>query len=275
MIPAAAMQLPRSPAVARSFSAGVRSGVLDFVTLHTWWSWTFGWLVRVMSQVASYGLFGRLIGSPAQTRYLLVGGSVLAAAAEALLACASTVNERRAGALALVASAPSGVFPVLAGRGVQWLPSGVATSVICLLVVGPTFGLTWTPARALAAFGLVVLTALSMYAVGLTLGSLVLAFPELRNVVGTVATSALAVVCGVAVPLESWPLAVRLIGAVVPLTYTLRAVRLLVDGGSAVLILQPAAVAVIVGGAWLVLAWVVVTRLVNTGRRTGTLDFGG
>ena len=265
----------RSRAVARSFSAGVRSGVVDFMTLHTWWSWTCGWLVRVVSQVTTYALFGRLMGSPAHTRYLLVGGSVLAAAAEALLTCASTVNERRTGALALVASAPSGVFPVLAGRGVQWLPSGVATSLACLLVVGPAFGLTWTPARAAAAAGLVVLTGLSMYCLGLTLGSLVLAFPELRNVVGTLATSGLAVVCGVAVPLESWPLAVRMMGAVVPLTYTLGAVRLVVDGGPAVLVLRPAALGVIVGGAWLVLAWLVVTALVTASRRTGTLDFGG
>jgi ABC-2 type transport system permease protein len=260
---------------ARACAAGVGSGVIDFTTMYTWWSWTFGWLVRVVSQVATYGFLGRLIGSPEQTRYLLVGGSVLACAAEALLACASTVNERRSGTLALIAGAPSGVFPVLLGRGVQWLPSGVVTSLFCLLLMGPAFGLAWTPARALAVAGLVVLTALSTYCLALAFGAVVLALPELRNVVGTVTTSALAVVCGVAVPLGSWPLPIRVTGSVVPLTYTLRAVRLVVDGAPAALVLRPTAAAVIAGAGWLLLAWLVVNALVDASRRAGTIEFGG
>jgi ABC-2 type transport system permease protein len=259
----------------RAFAAGVRSGVTDFTTLYTWWSWTFGWLVRVVSQVASYGFLGRLIGSPAQTRYLMVGGSVLACAAEAMLACASTVNERRGGTLGLIAGAPSGVFPVLAGRGVQWLPSGVVTSLFCLLVVGPAFGLAWSPVHGLAVAGLVVLTALSTYCLGLTLGALVLAFPELRNVVGTVITSGLAVVCGVVVPLGSWPLPIRVAGSVVPLTYTLQAVRLVVDGGPAGLVLRSTALAILAAVGWFLLAWLVVNALIDASRRAGTIEFGG
>jgi ABC-2 type transport system permease protein len=261
--------------LARAFGAGVRSGVTDFTTLYTWWSWTFGWLVRVVSQVATYGLLGRLIGSAEQTRYLMVGGSMLACAAEAMLACASTVNERRSGTLALIAGAPSGVFPVLAGRGIQWLPSGVVTSLFCLLVMGSAFGLTWTPGRALAVGGLVVLTALSTYSLGLAFGAVVLAAPELRNVMGTVTTSALAVVCGVAVPLESWPLLIRVTGSLVPLTYTLDAVRLVIGDAPASLVLRPTAAAILAGAAWFLLAWLVVNALVNASRRTGTIEFGG
>jgi ABC-2 type transport system permease protein len=262
-------------AALRPLGAATRSGLADFAAIFTWRSWLLGWLVRVGSQACLYGLLGRMLGSPAHQRYLFVGASVLVSGTEALLACSSTVNERRVGALPLIVSSPSPVLPVLLGRGVLWVPGGIATSTVCLFGLGPLFGVRWSGTQALCVLALLVLTSLSTYGLALALGAVVLGRPELRNVVGTAAAAGLAVVCGVAVPLGEWPWAVRAIGTSVPLTHTLAGVRAALDGASAVTVLACAGRAVVWGLAWLGVSWFALRRLDGAGRRDGSIEFGG
>ncbi|MGH8974347.1 MAG: ABC transporter permease [Acidimicrobiia bacterium] len=270
------MSRARPPAVAfGALGAAARSSLIDYAVIFTWRSWLLGWLMRVMSQTVFYGLLGKLLGSTERQRYLFVGAAVLVCGAEALLVCASTVNERRVGALSLIVASPSDAFLVLLGRGVLWIPGGVATSAVCLFVLGPLFGVTWTFPAVVAVLPLIILTSVSTYCLGIALGALVLARPELRNVVGTVAATGLAVVCGVTVPLGQWPLAVRAIGTCVPLTYTLAAVRASIDGERARDVLLFAAQAAAWGTVWLGVAWLGLHRLVAAGRRTGSIDLGG
>lgn len=261
---------------ARSFGplgAAGASAAAEFAATHTWVSWCFGWLGRVVSQAVLYGLLGRLLGAGHQ-RSLFVGGAVLVCATEALLVCASTVNERRSGTLELIVAAPASTFVVLVGRGAQWLPGGVVTSLVCLFVVGSSFGVRLTPSMGAAAVALVALTAVSTYCVGMALGAVVLARPELRNVVAGVAASGLAILGGAAVPLRAWPGPARLVGMCLPLTHTLAATRALIDGAGAGSVAARASVAVALASGWLVLAWAVVRRLIDAGRTKGTLELG-
>lgn len=262
-------------AVLGPLGAGTRSALADFAAIFTWRSWALGWLVRVASQACLYGLFGRMLGSPASQRYLFVGAAVLVSGAEALLACSSTVNERRVGALPLLVLSPTPVFPVLLGRGLLWVPGGTATSTVCLFLLGPLFEVRWTAAQFVCVLGLVVLTSLSTYCLGVALGVLILGRPELRNVVGTAAAAGLAMVCGVAVPLGEWPWAVRAIGTSVPLTHTLAAVRAAQDGAGSITVLAGAGRAVVWSLVWLGVAGLALARLERGGRRTGSIELGG
>ncbi|HET9773293.1 MAG TPA: ABC transporter permease [Acidimicrobiia bacterium] len=258
-----------------ALGAGTGSALSDFAAIFTWRSWMFGWLTRAASQACLYGLLGRLLGSPPRERYLFVGAAVSAAGAEALLVCASTVNERRVGALPLIVASPSPPFLVLMGRGMLWVPGGIALSAVCLFLIGPLFGIGWTGARVVAVLGLLVLTSLSTLCVGLALGSLVVARPELRNVVGAVAATGLVLACGITVPLSEWPMAVRAVGAAVPLTHTLAAVRAVLAGAGAGSVLASVAEAVLWGAVWLAGGWLSLTHAVAVGRRDGSIEFGG
>ena len=258
-----------------TIGAAATASAAEFRAVHTWRSWVFGWLVRVMSQAIPYGLLGRLLGSAVRQQDLFIGGAVLVCSTEALLVCASTVNERRSGALSLIVAAPGSLFLTLLGRGAQWLPGGAVTSLVCLLAVGPAFGLHWSVAGVAAVVPLVVLTALSSYCFGMALGAVVLAWPELRNVLAGIAASTMAVVGDVAVPLSAWPAPVQLLGQCLPLLHTVTAVRAVVAGGPAGTVVAQAAFALAVAGAWLLVAQVSVYRVVAAGRRSGSLDLGG
>ncbi|HEV3365395.1 MAG TPA: ABC transporter permease [Acidimicrobiia bacterium] len=251
------------------------SAVANYTALFTWRAWVFGWAVRVASQAVLYGLFGRLLGSPGQQRYLFVGAAVLVAATEALMACAWTVNERRIGVLSLVVASPSDPFPVLLGRGVAWLPGGLVISAGCLFLIGPAFGVRLAAAQAVVVAALIVLTSLSTYCLAIALGTVVVAHPDLRNVVGTVAGAGFVAVCGVAVPLGEWPAVVRAIGTAVPLTHTLSAIRAAIDGAPAAAVVRPTALAVVWATVWLGVGRMVLSRLVASGRRSGAIELGG
>lgn len=255
--------------------AAAATSAVEFAAVHTWRSWTLGWLVRVTSQAVLYGLLGRLLGSGAWQQQLFVGGAVLVCATEALLVCASTVNERRSGALTLLVASPASLFLALLGRGAQWLPGGIVTSLVCLFALGPAFGLRWTATSAAAVVPIVVITAVASYCFGMALGAVVLARPELRNVVSGAAASTLALLGGVAVPLHAWPSPAVALGQCLPLVHTLTAVRAVVDHGPFGAVAAPAALAMAVAAGWLVVAVVAVRRLVAAGRRNGSLELGG
>jgi len=255
--------------------AGVRNGLIEFAAVYTWRSWTFGWLARVGSQAALYGLLGRMLGSVEHQRYLFVGASMLVCASEALLVCSSTVSERCTGTLSLIEAAPAGTFGVLAGRGVQFLPGGVATSLTCLLLIGPAFHLVWTPAQVAALLPLVILTSVATYCLGLALGAVVLSAPDLRNAVTGVVAAGSPVACGVVVPLQQWPPMVRAVGMALPLTHTLAAVRHLADGGPSAACVREAAAALVTAAGWLLVAGLIIRWTLNAARRRGSMEIGG
>lgn len=190
---------------------------------------------------------------------------------EVMMCVASTTWERTAGTLPLLVAAPTRLWPVFVGRSLHWLPSGVATASVALFAVGPAFGIRWTPVSAVAAFGCLVLVAVTTYGFGLAIAAVVLAAPNLRNVVSNVVITLMMLVCGVMVPVSFWPAWVGVLARAVPLTHGLAAVRAVAagDGGA----LGHCAAALAVGGAWYIVAALLLERLATRGRRTGSIDF--
>ncbi|SES37300.1 hypothetical protein SAMN05216188_14312 [Lentzea xinjiangensis] len=79
------------------------------------------------------------------------------------------------------------------------------TSLVSLLVIGPQLGaqLPWWRVPLLAL--LVVLTAFSVYCVGVALGAVVLAASSLRNIFSNAAYLLVMAGCGFVVPTSFWP----------------------------------------------------------------------
>lgn len=253
--------------------ASAANAFADLVVIYTPASWVFGWLVRVLAQVAFYALIGTLLESPAQQRFLLVGGAVTVMVTEVLLVCASTAWERQAGTLPLLVVAPVSMVPVFLGRSVQWIPSALATSSIALFALGPVFGVGWTVGTALLAWAVLVLTCLATYLFGFAVSMLVLGFIELRNLVGAVVTAITTAISGAVVPVDFWPAGVRFVAHLLPATYGLDALHRLSREEITFTILSNAGLLVLVGVGWLGIGASLLAALVGLGRRRGTLEF--
>src|SRR5207247_451394 len=90
----------------RIVRGAIVSGFADYRAIYTWRSWLFGWLARVLSQVAFFALIGRLVGGQTAA-YVLIGNAVAVAALESCMAVSSSTWERRAGTLPLLVAAPA------------------------------------------------------------------------------------------------------------------------------------------------------------------------
>jgi len=244
----------------------------DLRAVYTWRVWVFGWLGRMLAQVTFFTLLAQGAGAE-RTAYLALGNCVMICALECMSVVASTTWERISGTLVLLAAAPAKPVWVFFGRSLQWPLSGSGTSLVALLALAPWFGVTWRPAQVPVLVLLVVLTALTTYCFGLFLAALVLNTGGIRNIVSNTAQLLMMIVCGVNVPVGQWPLPVRAVADVLPLTHALRAIRLLAaDSGTASVALA-ASEALLCGAVWLAGAYVAFDAFMNRGRRAGGTDY--
>lgn len=247
-------------------------GWADYRSSYSVRTWVGGWLLRVFAQVAFYAFIGRLLDDPARTAYMLIGTAVWFAAMEVGAACASTAWERRAGTLPLLVVAPTDLFWVYLGRNAQWLPSGIATSTLSLLVLSPAFHTGVPPSRLLAAVPLLALTAVASYGLALTVAAIAMRAYGARNIASNLYTGVLLVFCGVQVPLAFWPGWVGALAQAVPLTHGLAAVRAQLAGTGG--LAGEIGLALLTGAAWFGIAWLIFHGAAERGRRTGSIEFG-
>jgi ABC-2 type transport system permease protein len=250
---------------------------VDMWAMYSPLGWVVGWMSRAMLQVVFFAIIGVLLDSPDAVRFLFVGVAVMIAATEALTSTATTTWERRQGTMPLLVAAPTRLWPVFAGRSIQWIPSGVLTASVALFGLGPFFGVTFSPVRAVAVFGCLIVASVTTYCLAMMLGAIVLNAMSLRNVVANVAQVLTTLTCGVTVPVTFWPGWVQATVQAVPLTHALSSVRTLADtpAGTPVAaeVLTGVGPALAVGAGWLVLAALMLERLAVAGRRSGSIEF--
>ena len=249
------------------------NAIADMRMLYTWKTWTFGWLGRMLAQVTFFTYLGRVLGGPGQVEYMVIGNAVMVAAIEAMIVVASSSWERDAGTLALLLSAPADLTLVFLGRSVQWLFSGVLTSLVSIFVLAPAFGVRWHANQILPILGLVPLTAVTTYCFGLFVSALVLNASSLRNIVSNGLTAIMMSICGVEMSLSFWPRPVQAVAHTLPLTYAVEAMRRVAASAAWQSVLPQVGAALLAGVAWLGAAFLAFRLLGLRGRRAGTVDF--
>ncbi|MFI6344081.1 ABC transporter permease [Streptomyces sp. NPDC050560] len=250
----------------------LRIGAAEYRTIYTWRTWLSAWFVRVLTQVAFFALVGRMLHSPEQTRFLLVGNAVMLAAMGGIFAVNMVSSERSIGTLPLFAASPTHPAVVLSARGAYMIADGTVSSVGALLVSAWLFRvpLAWTQLPTVTV--LVVLVAWSAYCFGTFVGGLLLGFRSVQTIATNVCLVGLMTLCGANVPLSAYPGPLRWVSAVLPTTHGILGVRLALSGDLAAASAQ-GAWELLVGAGWLAVCLLSFTRLVRRGRRLGTLDF--
>ncbi|GAA4238653.1 hypothetical protein GCM10022254_55470 [Actinomadura meridiana] len=266
------MTVQRVMTVLHVIRRSVRIGVREYRTIYTWKTWLSAWFVRVLAQVAFFALVGRMLGAPEQTRFLLVGNAVVLAAMSGMFAVNMVSSERSGGTLPLLAASPTHPAVVLTGRGAYMIADGTVSAVAALLVASRLFHvpLDWWQIPPIVL--LILLVGWSAYCFGTLIGGLLLGFRTVQTIATNVCLVSLMNLCGVNVPLDSYPAPLRWISAVLPVTHGLRGVRLTLAGHLSEAAAQGALEA-LVGAGWLAACLLTFTRFVRRGRRLGTLDF--
>jgi ABC-2 type transport system permease protein len=253
---------------------GALQGFAELRATYTWRTWTGGWLLRVLSQVMFFALLGRLLRSAERTQYLAVGNAVALVSIEAAFVIRSMCSERAQGTLPLILASPGSPMPVYLGRGAHWLCTGFLSSAITLAAVPWLLGVPLRPDRLLTVLPMLPVIGLSTYCYGTFMGALALRSPRWQWLVMNVAYLSLLTLSGVNVPLTYWPVPLRVLAQVLPLSHGLSAVRTALHGGPTTAVLGGLGLEVLVGAGWLALAAASGKRLISRGRVNGSVDFG-
>lgn len=256
----------------RIFGHGLRVGIADFRSFWNWRTWTFGWLARILTSAAIWVLMGRLIGSPTQLDFLLVGNAAVAGVGTFAIAAAAW--DRWDGTYPLLVAAPSSLAPAMIGRMsvwiAHWIGSSLATFAMLIVAFGwrPLLsGLVWAPVG-------VILLSFSTFSLSLFLGAFVGLMPALRNILINILTTTIIAFCGVSVPVNFWPTPVQFIANLLPCTHGVAAIRVMLGDGTAGGIAAELGLELLVGAFWLVLALLAIDRVAERGRRDGSIEFG-
>lgn len=248
--------------------------VAQMRAIHTWRTWLFGWLARLLTQVTFFALIGNFVGDTDTMRYILIGNAVVLVCLESMIAVTSMVDERSAGTLPLLMVAPTSHVPIYLGRGVHWLASGLASSLIAWFLLPPLLGVPLPWPQALYAVPLIVVVGLASYCYACFLSALTVRWMGLEWVVLNLGYLTIMTFCGVNVPVSFWPAPIELVVQVLPVTHGLEAVRTALNGGALSEVLALAGLELLVGLGWVLVAVLSIDRIVSKGRVDGSLEFG-
>lgn len=251
---------------------GATIALTDFRWFYSWRTWTGGWLVRMVCQVAFYSLIGVTVGGDDYVAFIVLGAALMVCVTETLMTVASTTWDQVSGTLPLLVSSP--VEPVFfyLGRSIMWPASAVVTTSVAVFGVSAYLGIGWTLAGVGMTILLIVLVALTSYFIALTLGALALLVPGARNVISALATMLITCFCGAVVPVDYWPQVVAWVAQAVPVTHGLEAVRAVQAQASADAVGSAARTTAFVGLGWFVAASLMFRWVYARARRGGVLE---
>ena len=266
--------MSRAASALRVARYAVFSGFRDYQIIYTWKTWLTGWYVRVLAQVIFFALIGRLLGSEAQTHFLLVGNAAMLAAMAGIWGGINmTAWGRGTGTLPLLVASPSSPVLVFASRGLYLVADGIVSSLGALFVAGAMFQLPLPWPRILLVIPLTALVGISGYAFAVFIGGIILAKREAGNIIVMTTITSMMALCGVNVPLEAYPGELEWIARGLPLTNGLQGIRTLLGGAPAGTVLAHAGAEALVLLWWTAVALVTFNRLVDRGRRDGSIEF--
>lgn len=246
--------------------------IADMRATHTWRTWLFGWVARLLTQVAFFALIGLYVADAEAMRYVLVGNIVALTCLESMIVVLSAAEERVRGTLPLLAIAPTSHVPIYFGRGLHWLASGIGSSLIAWLALPPLLGVPLPWPQALYAWPMIIVVALACYCYGCFLAGLAVRRLGLEWIVLNLGYLPIMAFCGVNVPLSFWPSWLQTILSFLPLTNGLAGIRTVLAGGPWSQALTSLALEVAVGVGWLLLAALSINRVVARGRVDGSLE---
>ncbi|UOX90703.1 ABC transporter permease [Amycolatopsis sp. FBCC-B4732] len=250
-------------------AAAARLGVLEYLAANPWRIIVTTQWPLALAQCLFYTVLGDLADGPGDGSFAFVGSLGLVLALSTVGGIGALPGTEKWGGtfhrLHLSGLPPAVVFGL---RSLPYLVNGVATVVLCLMVIGPVTGHGRLSAELVPALPVLVLMAFTTAAAGLAAAS-----PAMGRRSEVVITNGLmyllVVTGGVLIPAGTAPV-LDTVGTVLPLRHGFLAVRALLDGRSW---LAETGLECLVGVGWAGFAHLLYRRQFARARRLGTDDF--
>lgn len=248
--------------------------VAEMRATHTWRTYLFGWLLRLLLQTIFFALVAGYFGTQLTKQYALVGNAVVLGCLESMIVILMMAQERATGTLPLLATAPTSHIPIYLGRGLHWMASGMLSSTVALVVLPSLMGVSLPWPRAGLVLPLIPLVCVTSYCYGCVLGTVGIRHMGIIWLLLNLGYLPIMTFCGVNVPVSFWPWPVHAIAEILPVTHGLMAIRGILAGSAISVVLRQVALEAAVGIGWLCVACFALAQVVRQGVAAGTLEFG-
>ncbi|HET8641098.1 MAG TPA: ABC transporter permease [Pseudonocardiaceae bacterium] len=247
----------------------VRIGFRQYLAANPWPIMLTTEWPRPLLQCLFFTLLGQVTAGEAGGRFAFVGSVAMIMMLNTVVGVGDVpAGEKWFGTfyrLQMAGTPPAGAFAL---RAIPWTVQGLVTALLCLAIVGPVTGHGDVSLALLPTLPIFVLMAVTSTAAGLAAAS-----PAIGRRADVVVSNGLVYLVitagGLLVPAGRAPL-LDVVGAVLPIRHGVLAVRGYLDGGPW---LGEAALELIVGIGWGVLAAVLYRRQATRARATGSDDY--
>ncbi|MDR3075008.1 MAG: ABC transporter permease [Candidatus Methanoplasma sp.] len=235
------------------------------------------WLIQLLitSFFAMYFfvILSEYIGNPEITvAFVVIGNAVQSVAATTLYSVAEIPGvEKHTGTLGAIIQSPSSLFSVFLGMSAFGILTGIVAMLMSLCYAAFVFGVSFASCNFVSVGVILVLTCLSLTGFGMIIGSVGIRLRTAAIMANVFAYIGL-LISGVNFPVSYLPGWVQTISHCMPLTYAVEAMRGAVAGAGLISILGPLSAMVLLGTAFIILAWVSFRYFEKASRRNGNTD---
>jgi ABC-2 type transport system permease protein len=256
----------------RALMAGVRASWAMYAVELTPATFFGGKVPRNVLQALFFVLLAMAAGGDELARFSMIGNSVNAAMFMVIIFMSSVIElEKWAGTLQNLIAAPTHWLPLLVGRSFATVVDALFGSAIVFSILLPVLDLGIEVIHLLRAVPFILLTVVTCGAMGWMIGAASLPI-RWGTLIANVVAYTMMIVSGVNFPTEALPPFLFWLGRVLPFTHGLKAIRLVIDGGSYMEALPWMGIELGIGLVYGIVAWLIFGVRLQAVRRRGTLE---
>jgi ABC-2 type transport system permease protein len=211
-------------------------------------SWLFFEIALPMLITCSYVFVYKAIGAaPEFIGFVVLGGAMSAFWLNVLWSMSSQLYwEKQQGNLALYIAAPNSMMAILLGMALGGMLATCLRAIVIVITGSVLFGVTYTAVSFGPALLVFLLTMVALYGLGMLFASVFLLFGREAWHTSNLLQEPVYLVSGFYFPIKSLPVWVAAIGAIIPVTLGLDAMRQLLFTGNAAIGFLPISTEVII-----------------------------
>ncbi len=255
-------------------AVAIRTSWLSYLALFTWLTPSRYIATKIMwpiEQIIFFSLVG-VYGSTQPASFFVIGNAVHSMALTAVFGVSLAVSgERSAGTLMYIFGTPTSRVTIFSARTLMYLADALTGVVIAFLFAILAYHLDFSRVNMFFLVTALAITAFSISGIGLLIGSVSLLTANVMFFNNAVYALML-LVCGVNIPLENLPSALRVVAAATPLTHGLQAIRTIFEGAPAGTVLPLLTIEAFVGTVYAGLGYVIFRWLERLALAGATLE---